>query len=215
MKTTSTTSTSNRPQGLRPAFAALVFSIAALAPPQVAVSAKTIEPQEFIRTLTDRALSVLRDDALDNEQKALRLESDLGDCCDFATTAKLVLARNWKQFAPAQQEEFVGLFKDYLVANYRKNIDGYAGETVEITGGREESRGDYTVRTRILRAGQDEVLVDYRLRKTDSAQWLIIDIIAEGISLVSNLRSQFQEIYTRDGADGILKAMRAKISNPE
>ncbi len=186
-----------------------------MAATQVAVSAKTIEAQEFIRTLTDRALSVLRDDALSNEQKAVRLESELGDCCDFATTAKLVLARNWKQFTPAQQEEFVGLFKDYLVANYRKNIDGYAGETVEITGGREESRGDYTVRTRILREGQNEVLVDYRLRKNDSAQWLIIDIIAEGISLVSNLRSQFQEIYTGDGADGILKAMRAKISHPQ
>lgn len=198
-----------------PLMLTVVVAAAGLAASHSAAVAKTVAPQEFVRTLTERALSVLRDEQLDNEQKATRLETELGDCCDFATTAKLVLARNWKQFAPAQQEEFVGLFKDYLVANYRKNIDGYAGETVEIIGGREESRGDYTVRTRILRQGQSEVLVDYRLRKNDDAQWLIIDIIAEGISLVSNLRSQFQEIYTQDGADGILAAMRAKISKPE
>lgn len=198
-----------------PLMLTVLVAAAGLAASHSAAVAKTVAPQEFVRTLTERALSVLRDEQLDNEQKATRLETELGDCCDFATTAKLVLARNWKQFAPAQQEEFVGLFKDYLVANYRKNIDGYAGETVEIIGGREESRGDYTVRTRILRQGQSEVLVDYRLRKNDDAQWLIIDIIAEGISLVSNLRSQFQEIYTQDGADGILAAMRAKISKPE
>ena len=198
-----------------PLMLTVLVAAAGLAASHSAAVAKTVAPQEFVRTLTERALSVLRDEQLDNEQKATRLETELGDCCDFATTAKLVLARNWRQFAPAQQQEFVALFKDYLVANYRKNIDGYAGETVEIIGGREESRGDYTVKTRIVREGQSEVLVDYRLRKKDDAVWLIIDIIAEGISLVSNLRSQFQEIYTRDGADGILAAMRSKISKAD
>jgi phospholipid transport system substrate-binding protein len=144
--------------------------------------------------------------------KAERLDIELGYCCDFATTAKLVLARNWKHFSPDQQQEFIGMFRHYLVATYRRNIDDYAGETVEIVGGREETRGDYTVKTRILRSGQNEVQVDYRLRKGATSQWLIIDIIAEKISLMSNLRSQFQEVYSRGGVNGVLDAVREKIT---
>ena len=64
-------------------------------------------------------------------------------------------------FSADQQIEFVDLFKRYLIATYGKNVDAYAGETVDIIGGRDETRGDYTVQTRVDRGGGDkDVLVD-------------------------------------------------------
>jgi phospholipid transport system substrate-binding protein len=129
----------------------------------------------------------------------------------FETTSKLVLARNWKEFSAEQQSEFVELFKKYLIATYGKNVDGYAGEKVEIIGGREEARGDYTVQTRIDRGGSDkDLLVDYRLRKNTDGDWRIIDVIGEGISLVANLRSQLQEVMSRGGPTEVLQTLRKK-----
>ena len=170
-------------------------------------------PQEFVDRLTDRALVVLRDESLSTDAKATRLENELGNCCDFATTAKLVAARNWRSFSEDERTEFTGLFREYLIATYRKNIDSYGGETVEIVGGRDEKYGDYTVLTRIVRqGGQAPVVVNYRLRKNSDGQWRIIDIVAEGISMISNLRSQFQEVYSRGGVEALMREMRKKIT---
>ena len=199
------------------------FSRVVLAPLAVAViaaawlgaaSADDESPQEFIDQMTAGALVILRDDSLSTTAKATRLENELGGCCDFATTAKLVAARNWRSFSPEERQEFVALFRDYLIATYRKNIDSYGGETIEIAGGRDEKFGDYTVFTRIKRdGGQAPVIVNYRLRKNAEGSWRVIDIVAEGISMISNLRSQFQEVYSRGGVQGLMKEMRKKITD--
>ena len=51
--------------------------------------------------------------------------------------------------------------------------------------------------------------INYRLRQL-GGEWRIIDIIVEGVSLVSNFRSQFQEIMSSGGAEKLLKLLREK-----
>ena len=62
--------------------------------------------------------------------------------------------------------------------------------------------------------GSDDISVDYRLRQTDGT-WKIIDVIIEGVSLVSNYRSQFQEIMTNGGIDRLLGLLREKNARGE
>ncbi len=194
--------------------AAVLLTAASLAAaPTVRADGTQASPEEFIRSIADDVLAVLRDDSLDADAKRARLERELDSCCDFETTSKLVLARNWRKFSPEQQREFVALFKRYLIVTYQGNIDAYGGETVEISGGREEARGDYTVMTQIKRQGAEDIAVDYRLRRIADGSWRIIDVIAEGISLVSNLRSQFQEVVSRRGPEGLLGALREKTAD--
>ena len=93
---------------------------------------------------------------------------------------------------------------------YGRNVDNYKNEKVAILGERPEARDDVTVQTKILRGGgSDDVLVDYRLRQADG-QWKIIDVIIEGVSLVSNFRSQFQDIVANGGPDRLLELLREK-----
>lgn len=173
-------------------------------------------PEDKIRKTVDSVVAVLTDPALNGDQKIDKLSGQLDECCMFETTSKLVLARNWKTFSPEQQKEFVDLFKRYLIATYGKNVDSYAGETVEIIRGREEARGDYTVQTRIDRGGGDkDLLVDYRLRKDEGGEWRIIDVIGEGISLVANLRSQLQEVMSGGGPEKVLETLRKKAEEKD
>jgi phospholipid transport system substrate-binding protein len=168
-------------------------------------------PEAKVRQTAEAALKVLQNDSLSVDQKRTMLEAQLGDCCDFEVTSKLVLARNWLKLSAEQKREFVVLFKDYLIATYGRNIDSYSGETLEILGGHDEPRGDYTVKTRINGGKANDTLVDYRLRKDAAGDWRIIDVVAEGISLVSNLRSQFQEIVSNGGPEELLRVLRAKV----
>jgi phospholipid transport system substrate-binding protein len=108
-----------------------------------------------------------------------------------------------------QQDQFIEEFKRYLAVSYGNRIERYDQQKVDIVGERQEPRGDVTVQT-VVRGGEFEgAVVDYRLRQNQS-RWLVIDVIVEGISLVSNFRDQFKEVLARGGPEELLEALRKK-----
>lgn len=166
------------------------------------------DARSFIQETADQVIVVLKKPDVPSPQKVRELEEIAYARFDFDTMSKLVLARNWAKLTPEQQKEFVKEFRQHLSVTYGRNIESYRNETIEITGDREEARGDWTVKTKILRGG-DDILVDYRLRKVDG-QWKIIDVVIERVSLVANFRSQLQDVVTNQGADAMLTLLRDK-----
>lgn len=172
-------------------------------------------PAQVVEGLAGQVVAVLKDNALSSDAKRARIEAIAYEAIDFVTLSKLVLARNWPKFSPPQRAEFEQEFKRHLSVTYGRNIDSYKNETVKILGERQEARGDVTVHSKILRGGgSEDVLVDYRLRQRDG-QWRIIDVIVEGVSLVSNFRSQFQDIVAQGGPDRLLVLLREKNASGE
>lgn len=190
------------------AAALLAVMLAAAAPAQQT-------PSQVVDGLAGQVIPILRDARLTSEQKRERIEQIAYGAMDFDTLSKLVLARNWPKFSPAQQTEFTAEFKRHLSVTYGRNVDHYKNEKVAILGERSEARGDITVHTKILRGGGiEDVLVDYRLRQNDG-QWKIIDVIVEGVSMVSNFRSQFQDIVANGGPDRLLTLIKEKNAKGE
>lgn len=172
-------------------------------------------PSQVVDGLANRVLPILQKKDLNNDQKREQIEQIAYEAMDFDTLSRLVLARNWSKFSPAQQSEFIGLFKRHLSVTYGHNVENYRNERVQILGERKEGYGDVTVLTKILRGGADaDVVVDYRLRQRDG-QWKIIDIIIEGVSMVSNFRSQFQDIVANGGPDRLLTLLKEKNAKGE
>jgi phospholipid transport system substrate-binding protein len=166
--------------------------------------------------MTQAAIDVLGKKDLATEEKRHRIEDLAYANIDFDTMSHLVLARNWSQLSAAQQAEFVKLFKEHLALTYGRNIESYNNEKVEVVGERDEGRGDWTVKTKILRGGGNaDVLVDYRLRQTSDGTWHIIDVVIERVSLVANFRSQFQEIMGNGGPGKLLDVLREKNAKGE
>lgn len=178
-------------------------------------TARAEEPRDFVQVTADRVLVVLKDPNLDSDAKVAAIEQIAYARFDFNIISRLVLARNWRKMSPAQQKTFVEEFKKHLSVTYGKNVDSFANERIEITGDREEPRGDWTVQTKIVRGSNaEDILVDYRLRpKGDS--WRVIDVVVERISLVSNFRSQLQEIISSDGVDEMLTMLAEKNASGE
>jgi phospholipid transport system substrate-binding protein len=172
-------------------------------------------PSDVVTGTSESVIAVLKDAALASAEKRRRIEDIVLRSVDFDTLAKLTMARNWAKLTPAQQEEFRQEFRRHLSATYGRRIDDYRNETVKVLGTREESRGDQTVKTRINRGGGPaDVLVDYRLRQTQG-EWRIIDVVIEGVSLVANFRSQFQELMVQGGPDRLLAVLRDKTAAEE
>ena len=198
---------------IRPMAAAVAALVATLlATPMAgegAAQATRSAPVMVISVTVDEVLAVLDDASLSSEERRSRIEKIAYRRFDFVTTSRLVVARYWKRFTPAQQEELVREFKAFLARTYGDRIDRYNQEQIEIVGERKEPRGDVSVLTRIVGGEYDAAEVDYRLRGKDG-QWRIIDVKIEGISLVLNYRDQFKAVLSRGGPEGLLEALREK-----
>ncbi|HXK21483.1 MAG TPA: ABC transporter substrate-binding protein [Myxococcota bacterium] len=206
------TSTSEGPRRrvLLGAVAALVavVSIAALA-------SAAEPPRTVIQRTIDEVLAVLRDKSRNQDQRRKDLEVIARDRFDFVTMSKLVMATNWKKLSPEQQTEFVEQFTRFLANDYGARIDRYHQEEVQITGEQPEARGDQTIKTKIVGGDNDGALVDYRLRQKDgNGNWLIIDVVVEGISLVANYRDQFREVANQGGPVIVIEKLKQKNANP-
>ncbi len=190
---------------------AVVGLLACLAP----VAHAGESPRALVEKMTQQAVDILGNRSLSSDEKRHRIEDLAYANIDFDTMSRLVLARNWSRLSPAQQEEFVKLFREHLALTYGRNIESYNNEKVEVVGERDEGRGDWSVKTKILRGGGSaDVLVDYRLRQENDA-WRIIDVVIERVSLVANFRSQFQEIMSDGGPTKLLEVLREKNAKGE
>ena len=71
---------------------------------------------------------------------------------------------------------------------------------------------DTVVSTNIAQpSGGPTYRVDWRVRKGENGQSLLIDIVAEGVSLVITQRSEANDIVNRGGVDGLLTEMRRRL----
>ena len=123
--------------------------------------------------------------------------------------SKLVIARPWRKFSKEQRSEFIGEFKTHLARSYGRRLSRYEGVDVKVTSEVKEQRGDITVNSEVVGGQFDGAVLAYRMRGK-TGQWLVIDVIIEGVSLVSNFRSQFKPIVAQGGADELLRRLKDK-----
>lgn len=190
----------------------IALAIGALA---TLVAGATTGPRDVVETMANQVLDILRSDGSNTTERRAKVEETIYRYVDFDTLSRLVMARNWRKLNDEQKAEFKTHFKKHLSDTYGENIDNYKNESVEVLSERQEKRGDVTVKSKIVRGGSEDILVDYRLRKKkNSEDWRIIDVVIEGVSLVANFRSQFQDIMSNGGPDRLLKLLREKNLEP-
>lgn len=167
--------------------------------------------EQFIQDLGDRTLAVL-EQPVAPQRKLDELKLLLDQSTDLELVARLVLGRYWRQATPEQQAEYVWLFKQLVMQTMAERFSWYTGETFEITGAKPVDERDTMVATRILRpAGKAPIQVDWRVRET-GGDFLLIDILAEGVSMVVTQRAEAAEVIGQNGIDGLLAQMRDRLA---
>ncbi len=168
--------------------------------------------QEQLKGAIDRVVSTLDSPAMKGEGKAAERRTAVrkiaNEIFDFGEIARRSLGRYWQPLSETQRSEFVGLFGDLLERSYISKIELYGGEKIVYNGERVD--GDLAiVSTKIITKNGTEVPVDYRLFRRGE-HWMVYDVNIEGISLVSNYRTQFNKIIQTSGYNTLVDRMKAK-----
>lgn len=177
----------------------------------------TAEPRQLIDETAGQIVGILamRDETA--ETRIRQIEEIAYEIFDFTTMSKLVLARNWRKLDKEKRAEFVREFKRHLSRTYGTRLDRYDQEEVDVYAAQVEVRDDVSVKTRIIGGQFDGAEISYRLRNRKE-KWRIIDVVIEGVSLVSNYRSQFAEVLNSGSIDDLLAKLRDKnfvVDEPE
>lgn len=178
-----------------------------------AMAAETPGPRAVVDQAIEQVLKVLKTPELGRPERIRRIEEIAYSHFDFTTMSKLVLARNWRRFSPEEQTQFIVEFKRLLSRRYGSRLDRYSDEGVVISGEKSEPRGDVTVLTEVEGGDFEGVTINYRMRKMDDT-WKAIDVVVEGVSLVSSYRTQFRDLLSEEPPSGVLERMREKNSRP-
>lgn len=188
-----------------------IACLLALAIVAAAGIARATEPQEVIKTYIENFVSVLKDPAYAGEAKKTeqseRLWQVIQGGFDFRGIAVVAVGVNWRRFSPSEKDEFAKVFAQLLRKNYLKKIqDNYQKQQVRVITQEIFDGKKALVKTSISRQGGD-IPVDYRLWLRGD-RWQIYDVAVEGVSLVQNYRSQFNEFLLKGTPAGLVKRVR-------
>lgn len=125
--------------------------------------------------------------------------------------SKRSLGDQWGQLTEAEQHEFTRLFSTLLAKSYMSKIEGYAGEPIRYLG--ERLTNGYAVVRAQVSSPKNEFLLDFRMVEK-TGDWLIYDVVVDGISLISSYRGQFARVLTFASTEGLLERMREKAELP-
>ena len=167
-------------------------------------------PGEEVKKVVDEVVRIVSDkDLKKNDQKRRQaLKRTISTVFDYSEMAKRSLGKHWNQRTPAEKKQFADLFASLLENSYASKIESYNNEKIVYL--KENLDGEHAeVKSKVLTTKRDEFTLDYRLIN-QNGKWLAYDIVIEGISLVSNYRTQFNKIITADGYPELVKKLQNK-----
>jgi len=178
---------------------------------------------EQLKDTTDKILVILQNKELSQGEKDQQMLEVADERFRWTDIARGALSRKWKNITAEEREEFTSLFRKLIFNVYMEKTRKYDDKT-EITytdeklDSKEYKRKDGTTYTReyakvFVEIDYHETLVglEYRMKKYDD-QWLVYDVLVEGISLVNNYRAQFRGMDYED----IISWLREKVgTKPE
>lgn len=171
-------------------------------------------PDTLIKMVTQEILDTIRNDRSLQSGDLARLNALVDQrvmpVVNFSRMTALTVGIHWRRATPEQQDKLMSAFRELLLLTYADALKQVQDTTVQVRPARytpEDS--DVIVRTFVVRTGKEPIQLDYRLEKTPTG-WKIYDFNVLGLWLVDHYRSQFGQLASARGIDGLIAALNSK-----
>jgi phospholipid transport system substrate-binding protein len=164
-------------------------------------------PQQIIQSVSEQLQTKLKDKTFtQNFAQVTQFVSGIVSLhTDFDKIAPLVLGKYWKTATPEEQERFKREFQTLIIRTYSRAFVEYSDWTIRFLPLDMSSESTkVVVKTEVLQPSLQPVNVNYRMFLT-KGEWKVYDIMIDGVSLVTNYRSTFnEEIKTKGSLSAVI-----------
>jgi phospholipid transport system substrate-binding protein len=115
---------------------------------------------------------------------------------------------------PADQKRWIEAFSNLTVKTYAEQFDENTGLVFEVGAVQAAPGGTALVRTKLKRASDEPVAIDYRLHP-EGASWRVMDIYLNGtVSELALRRSEYSSVMQRDGFEKLVTTLQTRSLVP-
>jgi phospholipid transport system substrate-binding protein len=197
----------------------LFFWCAAAIPTAIATAQPRPDPMTVIKTVLDQVIAVFNDQQMPLNQRREKLQSMSLQYFDFESMAKSALGYHWRDLTPAQRNQFVPLFTEFIQDAYLSKMEQATVEKIRQEAKTANVRflkqayfnSDYAevFSTLALQDQKDPLEVNYLMHQKDG-QWRVYDVTVDAISLIANYRNQFNRVINNEGYQKLIGDLQAK-----
>lgn len=124
--------------------------------------------------------------------------------------SRFVLGKNYKNATETQKESFAKLYREFMINTYGPKFKNYNGRKFIVNEVTEQS-GFYVAKAEFLpRDSSVPISVDFRVKQRNG-KLVILDFIAEGISLIETQRSEFNSVISQTNIQEFLDGLAEKV----
>lgn len=201
---------------IRFAPAALLSSLMVVAPTAWAADEA---PNAMIERLSNEVITTIRNDQAvkggDFNAVMQAVDRLIMPNINFRRMVASAVGPSWRKASAAQQQQLQDSFKSLIVSTYSGALSKVNDQKVSVLPMRGEPGKEALVRTRIHTGGGEPVQVDYRLEQTPGQGfgWKVYDLNVAGIWMVENYRTQFAQVVSQQGVDGLIRTLNEKVKS--
>lgn len=170
-------------------------------------------PTALIKETADHLLDELGNE-YDNSRLIALVDKTVVPHLDMPRIAKIVLGKYSRRVDKAQFAAFTDEFQALLVKTYASSLQRISGKDIQIMPAKYASNGTASVQMNVVRADERPVKVTF-VTHNRNGPWLVYDIRIEGISLVTNYRSEFANLIAQGGFDSLMEQLRSRNRQPK
>jgi len=167
-------------------------------------------PTEDVKKTVDEVVRIVASKEMKHNDHKRRqaLKKSISLVFDYSEMAKRSLGKHWNSRTAPEKKRFAELFATLLENSYAGKIESYNNEKIVYL--KEIVDGDHAeVKSKVVTAKRDEFTLDYRMLN-QNGKWMAYDVVIEGVSLVSNYRTQFNKIITNGGYSELVRKLETK-----
>jgi len=191
-------------------FAAIIVCCALVAPARAEAS----DAEDYVRTIAEKLEPLLQNGNLTPQSVDNFLQANIVGELDMDRISKYVLRNHWSQINVEEQKRFVGIFRHFIVENFKHQLVKYSNAEIRIVRSVEHEPEGVSVITRVRVPSKTPLNVNWRLFRENN-QLKIFDVSVQGMSKLSATRSEYKTVLDEHGFSYLLKQICSKLDDPK
>ncbi len=170
---------------------------------------KSAATRKFVEEIGNKVITIAAEKTPDATRRA-KIIKVIDDAIDAEWIGRFVLGKNYKSSTDLQRQRFTNLYRDFMINTYGPKFKDYNGRKFTVNEVIEQG-GFYIAKAEFLpRDSNTPISVDFRVKERNG-KLVILDFIAEGISLIETQRSEFNSAISQKGTDKFLDELTERV----
>ncbi len=157
------------------------------------------DAQTYVQQVVDVFFGILASSA-SQATILTRFEREFTGYTDVDVIARTVLGPPYRSLSARQKRDFSRAFGRYLARKYGRQMMQYGDAEITITRTRDIGRKGILVSTQVRKRGQSPFLLEWQVSDR-SGQTKLINLVIEGISLLTTERDEIRNLLAARGGD--------------